>query len=72
MVYKSLKKYISAERLRNYPMHLFSFAELLKFLAADGHYNYTKSGNIYLQQMHELQMTHPDVHDHFLNGLFVV
>ena len=53
-------------------MHLFSFAELLKFLAAAGHNNYTKSGNIYLQQMHELEMTHPDVHHHFSNGLFVV
>ena len=67
-----LKKYITAERLGNYPMHLCSFADLLKYLAAAGHNNYTKSGNIYLQQMHELEMTHPDIHHQFSNGLFVV
>ena len=67
-----LKRYIKAERLGNHPMHLCSFADLLKYLAAAGHNNYTKSGNIYLQQVHELEMTHPDVLYKFSNGLLVV
>ena len=65
-------EHANTRKLGNYPMHLFSFAELLKYLTAAGHNNYTKSGNIYLQQMQELEMTHPDVHHHFSNGLFVV
>ena len=45
---------------------------MLPYFAASGHNNYLKSSYIYLQQMNELEMTHPEVHHHFSSGLFIV
>ena len=62
-----------AESLGNYPLHLFSFAEVLKYLAAAGHNNkQSQAIYIYYIYLQELEITHPHVHHHFSNGLFVV
>ena len=41
-----LRKYIRAERTGNWELHLQAVAELLPYLAASGHNNYTKSALI--------------------------
>ena len=45
---------------------------MLPFLAATGHNNYVKSTYMYLQEMSDLENSHPDVHYHFSQGLHVV
>ena len=67
-----LKKYLKAERLGDWQLHLQATAEMLPYFAATGHNHYLKSSYIYLQQMVELEEKHPDVHHYFSNGLFVV
>jgi len=53
-------------------LHLQTLSEMLPFLAASGHNNYTKSVWIYLQQMSHLQEDHPEVYEHFQKGLRVI
>ena len=45
---------------------------MLPFFAASGHNHYLKSSYMYLQEMNDLETTHPDVYFHFCNGLHVV
>ena len=44
-----LRKYIRAERTGNWELHLQTVSEMLPYLAASGHNNYTKSAWLYLQ-----------------------
>ena len=67
-----LKNYLKAERLGDWSMHLAATADMLPYFAASGHNHYLKSSYMYLQQMFELETTHPVVHYHFTKGLFVV
>jgi len=67
-----LRKYIRAERTGNWELHLQTLSDKLRYLAASGHNNYTKSVLVYLQQMHDLQDKHPDVYEHFKAGLHIV
>ena len=67
-----LKMYLQAERLGDWQLLLKATADMLPFFAATGHNNYLKSSYLYLQQMHELPTTHPDVYHNFSQGLFVV
>ena len=67
-----LRKYIRAERLGNWLLHLKTTQEMLPYFAACGHNNYLKSAQIYLQKMHKLPNTHPDVYHHFCRGLHVI
>ena len=66
-----LHKFIRAERTGNFKLHLRSVFEMLPYLAAAGHYNYTKSVVVYLQQMKSLCITHPEIHAAFLKGCHV-
>ena len=50
-----LKKYLKAERLGDWDMHLAATTEMLPYFAASGHNHYLKSSYIYVQQMHELE-----------------
>ena len=68
----TLSKFIWAERTGNWELHLQAVSEMLPYLAAYGHNNYTKSALIYLQQMSHLQDEHPEVYQHFQAGLHVV
>ena len=67
-----LRKYIRAERTGNWDLHLQALSEMIPYLAASGHNNYTKSALIYLQRMSHLQEDHPEVYHHFQNGLHVI
>ena len=44
---------------------------MLPYLAASGH-NYTKSALLCLQRMSHLQEDHPEVYQHFQDGLHVI
>ena len=67
-----LRKYIRAERIGNWELHVQAVFEMLPYLAASGHNNYTKSAWVYLQRMSNLQDEYPHVYEHFVNGLHVV
>jgi hypothetical protein len=63
-----LRVAIKAERTSNFPLHLQAVARMLPFFAAAGHNLYAKSARLYLQQMAQLESTHPDVFDQFMTG----
>ena len=67
-----LRKYVSAERTGNWPFHLQNIQDMLPYLAASGHNLYTKSARVYLQQMQDLQTTHPRVQQRFDEGFHVI
>ena len=67
-----LRRSIKAERTGDFLLHLDSVRQMIPFLAASGHNNYTKSAWIYYQQMTELQNSHPHVYRQFMNGHHVV
>ena len=60
-----LQRFIKAERTGNWELHLRSAQKMMPFLAAAGHTFYTKSLHVYLQQMVQLEKSHPDVHRSF-------
>ena len=60
-----LRRYLRAERLGNWPLHLQTTLEMLAFFAATGHYNYLKSSYVYLEMM-DLENSHPDIYFHFM------
>ena len=67
-----LRKYIRVERMGNWELHLQAVSEMLPYLAASGHNNYTKSAWLYLQRMSRLHEDFPEVYQHFQNGLHVI
>jgi hypothetical protein len=64
-------QYITAERTGNWDLHLETLSQMLPYYAASGHNLYLKSGLLYLQKMHKLPETHPELHQHFLEGSHV-
>ena len=62
-----IKKFIRAERTGNWSLHLQTVSEMLNLFAATGHYHYAKAARLYLQQMLQLETTHPWVYDKFAN-----
>ena len=66
-----LQTFVKAERTGNWQLHLQTLYKMLPYLAAAGHNNYTKSVYLYLQNMGRLQERHPEVYQHFQNGLHV-
>ena len=67
-----MRKSIKAERTGNFKMHVESVKDMLPFLAAAGHNHYTKSSWLYLQQLLDLTVKHPDVFDNFSTGRYAV
>ena len=63
-----VKSYIRAERTGNWPLHLSCVKDMLNLFAATGHIHYTKSARLYLQQMLDLQINHPEVHNSFVES----
>ena len=63
-----LRTFLYAERLGLWKLHLQAFREMLPYLAASGHNNYTKSLVLYLKKMEMLPESHPDVYKHFMEG----
>jgi hypothetical protein len=46
-----LRKFIKAERIGNWSLHLQAVGDMLPLFVASGHNVYTKSAYIYLQSM---------------------
>ena len=67
-----LRKYIKAERLGDWHIHLQILYEIISFFSASGHIFYLKSVNIYLQKMAKLPEQHPEIHQHFKESLHVI
>ena len=67
-----LCKFIKAERIGHFNLHLQAVSDMLPFFAASGHSLYAKSAYIYLQEMSNLQETHPNVYIKFQQGYHVV
>ena len=63
-----LQRFIKAERTGNWPMKLETTQDMCEFLAAAGRNSYTKSLLLHLQQMTKLEIKHPEVYHHFMNG----
>ncbi|KAJ8289557.1 hypothetical protein GJAV_G00002660 [Gymnothorax javanicus] len=66
-----LLTFIKAERTGQGDLHLKMSKQMLAFLAAAGHNNYTKSLYLYLQKMERLSTSYPQVHEHFRHGLHI-
>ena len=54
--------------MKSWELHLSTLSDILPYLAASGHNLYTKSLVIYLEEMKRLPDTHPEVHQHFMEG----
>ena len=67
-----LSKFIQAERMGNFHLHLQSVKEILPYFAAAGHHLYTRSEYMYLHSTSKLATTHPNVYQKFLAGYHVV
>ena len=63
---------IMADRTGSWLLHLSAVSDCLPIFAAAGHYNYLKSAHFYVQEMAQLETTHPDVFRKFSNGLHVI
>ena len=63
-----LRKFVRAERIGNWALHLEAVSEMLPYLAASGHNLYTKSAHLYVQRMSKLKDEHPDVYQRFEEG----
>ena len=53
-------------------MHLYATSKMLNLFAATGRRNYAKSARLYVQQMNELEYTHPWLYKQFMMGHFSV
>ena len=67
-----LRTFIKAERTGDWKLHLQAVYDMLPYFAASGHNLYTKSAYLYLQMMQDLENTHPDVHQKFMEGYHVI
>ena len=67
-----LRSLIRASRTGDWNLYLQALHDMLPYLAASGHNNYTKSLVLYLNKMNNLPQTHPDVYAKFMAGLFVL
>lgn len=67
-----MKKFIAAERMGNWELHLHCIETMIPFYHAAGHFNYAKSSRLYLQDMYHLRETmDPDEYEKFTkNGFF--
>ena len=68
----TLQRFIEAERMSNWKLHLQTVHYMLPYFAASGHSRYAKSAYVYLQSMLRLPETHPDAHRKFMEGYHVV
>ena len=67
-----LRAFIRASRTGDWKLYLQTLHEMLPYLAASGHNNYTKSLVLYWNKMENLEETHPTVYAKFMTGLFVL
>ena len=61
-----LQRFIKAERMANWKLHLQTVQDMLPYFAASGHSLYAKYAYVYLRIMLRLPETHPDAHRKFM------
>ncbi|GAB1600094.1 hypothetical protein Ahia01_000286900 [Argonauta hians] len=61
----AMQLFIRAKRTFDWSMHLHGVSNMLNLFAATGHVNYTKSSQLYLQNMLELPKSHPCLYKKF-------
>ena len=59
-----LRMFLIGERMGIWELHIHAMYDMMPYLAASGHNLYTKSMHVYLQQIHKLHETHPEVSRH--------
>ena len=64
----TLRMFLKGERMGIWARHIQAMYEMVPYLAASGNNLYTKCIHVYLQQMHNLHGTHPEVSRHFGKG----
>ena len=62
------RRFIKAERTRHWELHSSAMQDKIPYLAAAGHNLYTKSIQVYLQNMLQLEQSNPDVYHSFTAG----
>ena len=67
-----VRSLIVADRLGNWDLHIAALKSALPVFAACGHFNYTKSVYLYVNEMEKLQERNVDVYRMFKDGHFVV
>ena len=67
-----LRMFLKGERMDIWALHIQAMDGVLPYVAASGHNLFAKCIHVYLQQMHKLHETHPEVSRHFGQGLHVV
>ena len=67
-----LRRFICAERLGNWHLHLATLQQILPIFAACGHNNYAKSVWLYLMRMQELEEKHPKLYEQYIAGHHVL
>lgn len=67
-----LRALIRSVCIGNWSLYEQSLWDMLPYLAAAGHNNYTKSLAIFIPRMLDLRHSHPQVHKAFCDGLFPV
>jgi len=68
----TVKLFLLGERTGNWLVHLHAMQDMPGLFASTGHVNYAKSAHLYLQQMGQLEETHPLLYEQFLNGFHSV
>jgi len=64
----SLLQFLKAERTGNWKLHLSSVAAMLPHFFAMNRQNYARYLPVYLADMQQLELTHPDVYNEFAAG----
>ena len=58
------RMFLKGERMGIWELHIQAIYDMMPDLAASGHNVYTISMHVYLQQIHKLHETHPEVSRH--------
>ena len=56
-----LRMFLKGERMGIWALHIQAMYDMMPYLAVSGHNLYTKCIHVYLQQMHTLHESHPEV-----------
>ena len=67
-----LRMFLKGERMGILALRIQAMYDMMPYLAASGHILCAKCIHVYLQQMHKLDETHPEVSRHFDQGFHVV
>ncbi|KAK6181746.1 hypothetical protein SNE40_009537 [Patella caerulea] len=62
-----IREFVGCERIKFFVGHLNATTNFLNLFAATGHAFYAKSARLYLQKMHDLPNTHPNLYAQYCN-----